>query len=174
MPLSLVAGPALIAQIFGLVVNGTASAPLGIWRKAGAFTVGPAARGRYVLFCPPNTPAFRAASDGGFVARGRCPGGYVPLIKQVMGVPGDTIEVADGVIINGVPVANGGISAEVAAKAGADRPRRFTLAPGQLWMMSTYSGRSFDSRYFGPIESTEVEAFVDPLVVRQHWPRAAH
>ena len=31
---------------------------------------------------------------------------------------------------------------------------RYVVAPGTVWVASSYSSRSFDSRYFGPVEAS--------------------
>jgi len=38
------------------------------------------------------------------------------------------------------------------------------LAPSQLWVMSDTNGRSFDSRYFGPIDRAWVMEVVQPVM----------
>ncbi len=41
---------------------------------------------------------------------------------------------------------------------------RYVVAPGTVWVASTYSPRSFDSRYFGPIEASQIREHVRPLL----------
>jgi len=65
---------------------------------------------------------------------------------------------AAGIAVNGVRVPN-------TAPLAADSARRplehwpfghYVVAPGTIWVASSYHPRSFDSRYFGPIPTTAV------------------
>jgi conjugative transfer signal peptidase TraF len=42
------------------------------------------------------------------------------------------------------------------------------VPPGEVWVMSEYHPRSFDSRYYGPIEAACIEGRVRPVFV---WER---
>ena len=153
--------PALIASAFGLIWNTSASLPRGLWHKTDAFAEEPNIRGRYVVFCPPDNAIFSAARQRKILAPGRCSGNYMPLIKQVIGVPNDQITVDSSVAVNRVHISNSDIRPDVAAVNG---PKIFNLAIAHFWLMSTYTSKSFDSRYFGAIDSNQIEAFVEPLL----------
>jgi len=66
---------------------------------------------------------------------------------------------------------NGGLlpfSAPVPADpAGRPLPRfaadRFTLSASELLLMSDVSGKSFDGRYFGPIDRSQIEGVIRPV-----------
>ncbi len=81
------------------------------------------------------------------------------LIKRVIAVPGDTVESrGDTVFVNDRPVTEpyrqpGGLGPAV--------PRQ-TMGAHQLWVMGDNRTDSFDSRFFGPINETQVvgRAFV--------------
>src|SRR5512143_555275 len=82
------------AGVAGYRINLTPSMPLGIWRMVAASEY---ARGVVVAVCPP--------VDAPFLPRGSCPLGMQPLLKQIVGVPGDVITVTPaGVSINGGPL----------------------------------------------------------------------
>ena len=156
--------PAAAAMSFNLIWNRTASLPLGIWHKTEAFHLTPSARGRYVLFCPPTNTATSAASSLGALSRGSCPGGYLPLIKQIIGLPGDQIDLGSSVTVNHTPVVNSTIDTAAAALIGLRLPQRLVVKAGSLWLMSTYNPESFDSRYFGEVDAAKVLGFVEPLL----------
>jgi conjugative transfer signal peptidase TraF len=70
-----------------------------------------------------------------------------------------------GLLVNGRPVPN---SQPLAVdRQGRPLPRlasgRYVVRPGALWVVSSYSRFSFDSRYFGPVETRQVRASVQPL-----------
>lgn len=91
----------------------------------------------------------------------------MPLLKEVVGVPGDVIEYSDGFTVNGLKLPNSQILA--LDLDGAQLPifRRLVVPEGKLWLMSSYSGLSFDSRYFGFINSNSIRGIADPLLVAE-------
>lgn len=146
----------------GLRVNRTASLPLGIyWR-----TFAPLDRGSYVIFCPPaDNSAFALARERHYIDYGNCKGRFATLLKRVVGLPGDQIDVdADGVRVNGVLLRN---SAPLAADRGGHAlpiVRLHTnLPPQKLLLMSDYTPWSFDGRYFGLIPESAIQARVKPV-----------
>lgn len=152
-PLALLAA----GWLAGLRLNLTGSLPVGLYFASGAAPV----RGALVLAClPPGVAAF--ATERGYVPRGgTCPGGAVPVGKPVLAIRGDTVTVTpSGLLVNGVPVPN---SQPLAAdRKGRPLPRlavgRYVVGPGELWVVSPYSRLSFDSRYFGAVETAQVRA----------------
>lgn len=151
-----------LAAWAGARVNGTRSIPLGLyWARAD-----PLAKRAYVSFCPPPTELFLEAKRRGYLTGGPCPGGFGRLMKRVVGEGGDTVEISpEGIAVNGVlrPFSAG----RPADAQGRPLPRitaaRYTLAPGELLLMSDVSATSFDSRYFGPISAEHVQDVVVPV-----------
>jgi conjugative transfer signal peptidase TraF len=146
----------------GLRLNLTGSVPVGLYLTSGSIPV----RGAIVLAClPPAVAAF--ARDRGYVPRGGgCPGDALPLGKPVLAVADDTITVtSSGLLVNGSPVPN---SRPLATdRKGRPLPRlaigRYVVRPGSLWIVSSYSRFSFDSRYFGAVKTGQVRTSVRPL-----------
>ncbi len=141
----------------GLRLNLTGSLPLGLYLAAGAAS----ARGALVLVClPPGVAAFARAR--GYVPRGgACPAGVVPIGKPVLAVAGDTVTVTrTGLLVNGAPVPNS--QALATDRKGRPLPRlavgRYPVSGDELWVLSSYSRLSFDSRYFGAIKVSQVGA----------------
>jgi conjugative transfer signal peptidase TraF len=150
------------AKLAGLRLNLTGSLPVGLYVAAGGAPV----RGALVLLClPPEVAAFARAR--GYVSRGgACPGGVVPIGKPVVATPGDTISVTrTGLLVNGTPVPNS--QALVLDRKGRPLPRlavgRYLVGWDELWLLSSYSRLSFDSRYFGAIKVSEVRGRLRPL-----------
>jgi conjugative transfer signal peptidase TraF len=147
----------------GLVINVTPSVPLGVYKLAPLATLH---RGEYVSLCPPDTTEFRMARQAGYVPKGPCPGGYLPLMKPIAALPGDRIEVG----VHGIAVNGGHIPLSRAfPRDGAGRalphiaPGAYTVRPGEVWVVSHYNVRSFDSRYFGPIQIARLKASTSPV-----------
>ena len=149
-------------RLAGLRLNLTGSLPVGLYVAAGAAPV----RGGLVLVClPPEIAAFARAR--GYVPRGgACPGGVVPIGKPVLAIAGDTVFVTPtGLLVNGAPVPNS--QALAMDRKGRPLPQlptgRYVVRPGAVWILSSYSPFSFDSRYFGAVETAQVRARIRRL-----------
>jgi conjugative transfer signal peptidase TraF len=154
------------AWFAGFRVNETASMPFGLWRVSSAATR--LQRGQIVTVCLPATTLTREAAARGYLSAGPCPGGYEPLIKPVAAVAGDVVTVMPlGVTVNGRSLDN---TAQL-VRDDAGRPLWpfpagvYPVMPGQVWLLSGHDGRSFDSRYFGPVPVTNVQGLARPLWV---------
>lgn len=165
-----VVGVGVCAASFGYRLNPTTSLPPGLWHRDIVMLSmsGDTIRGRVVEFCPPQTDAFALARDRGYIQHGLCPGGYEPLFKPVVALPGDTVTIdAGGVRVNDVAIAR---SAPLAADGtGGALPvvaaGTYSVAPGNAWVVSDYSRWSFDSRYFGPIPIAAIDATMRQVLV---------
>ena len=132
----------------GLRINTTPSEPLGLWR------IVPLSRsvlpGETVFVCPPENTAMRVARQRGYLRPGLCPGGFGPLIKTVIAVAGQRVDVTDRVAIDGVPIPGSRII-EKDAQGRSLRPDQSGMVrPGEVYLHSDFMG-SWDSRYFGPV-----------------------
>ena len=135
-------------RIGGLRVNMTPSEPLGLWR---IIPLTRAARsGETVFVCPPDNAAMRAARQRGYLRSGLCPGGFGPLIKTVIAVAGQRVDVTDRVAIDGVPIPGSRIMQNDAQGRSLRRDRSGIVRPGEVYLHSDFIG-SWDSRYFGPV-----------------------
>lgn len=142
--------------------------PVGVWHLTAPEALDESLRGRIVVFCPSaDEEIFQKAKAKGILRDGTCDGSYMPLLKEVVGVPGDVIEYSDGFTVNGLKLPNSQILA--LDLDGAQLPifRRLVVPEGKLWLMSSYSGLSFDSRYFGFINSNSIRGIADPLLVAE-------
>jgi conjugative transfer signal peptidase TraF len=146
----------------GLRVNLTGSLPVGFYLATGSAPV----RGALVLVClPPDVAALAHAR--GFVPPGvQCPGGLTAVGKPVVAIAGDTVTVAPAqIVVNGAAVPNS--RALAFDRHGRPLPRlaagRYVVAPGTVWVVSSFSRFSFDSRYFGAIDARHVRATIRPV-----------
>jgi conjugative transfer signal peptidase TraF len=145
----------------GLRINGTHSFPVGFY-----FIIPKRPeKGALVVVAPPALPLFTLAKARHYLDVGYSPAGA--LIKRLAGVAGDrvTIDLA-GVEVNGIRLAN---SAPCNCD-GAGRPlqpyllKDYILGPYEVLLMSDYSPASFDSRYFGPLQTTSIQSVITPLL----------
>ncbi|TIR88264.1 MAG: conjugal transfer protein TraF, partial [Mesorhizobium sp.] len=86
VPTALVLIVSAIALAGGYRLNLTPSEPLGLWRIETLDR--DVAVGDLVFICPPAAVSFLQARERGYLRRGLCAGGFAPLIKTVMALPG--------------------------------------------------------------------------------------
>jgi len=153
---------AVTASLVGIRINTTGSYPPGIYWMTNA----PIAKGALVIFCPTNTVAFHQAKERGYINAGFCPGGTGYMIKKILAAANDRVEMtAAGVLVNGVLLSNSKpmkmdlegqplspIEGDIAA-----------LDNNSVLLMSDYSSKSFDARYFGLMNKTQIISVIRPL-----------
>jgi signal peptidase I len=125
-----------------------ASFRTGIAHAAGEQTVVPVyTRGQVVVLYP------NAAHEG------------IPLIKRVVGVPGDTLTIANGqVSVNGAQLAEPYVHDAPTNCAQYCGP--LVLAAGQYFVMGDNRVNSRDSRSFGPVNEQDIIGHV----ILRYWP----
>jgi len=155
---------AAVATAAGFRLNTTASAPSGLWRIAPVGT-GQIERGDLVSICPPPLGIVVAMRERGYLHPGDCPTtDTTPLLKPVVAVEGDTVTVTPGapLAVNGVAVPDSAPEAGMPAWT----PGTYRVQPGEVWVISSYSSGSFDSRYFGPVAVKNLRGRAAPVLVR--------
>jgi len=124
-------------------------------------------RGDLVMVCLPFALA-RFAQARGYLALGRgCRDGIEPVGKRLSALPGDNVEVTrDYVTVNGQRLQN---SATLSRDSHGRPVRhikwgRYTVAANQVWLFGTKDARSWDSRYFGPVPASSIQAALEPVL----------
>lgn len=142
-----------------IVINTTASLPKGLYIRS--------ADGPLITFCP--TEPFGSLSvKRGYRAAGRCPDGGSPLLKPVVAKAGDVVDIGPyGVSVDGKTLWNS--AALTTDSGGRDMPvieyGDYPVTSGEVWVVSSYDWRSFDSRYFGGVQEKDIKGHYKPL-----WP----
>jgi conjugative transfer signal peptidase TraF len=88
------------------------------------------------------------------------------ILKQVAGMPGDTIELAeDYVAVNDNLVLNSATLREdtKGRKIPTIERGTFVLKAGEIFLLATNSERSWDGRYTGPAKMSDVRATLKPV-----------
>ncbi len=144
----------------GYRLNLTPSYTQGIWQ----LTDSPMKTGTMVMPCPPNTELFQQARENNYIGYGTCPGNLQPMLKRIAATAGDHIEVTTTIAINGNRQPNSQI--HLYDHSGNPMPQQATpgiIADGQIFVLSDYNHRSFDSRYFGAIPAAQVVSAIQPI-----------
>ena len=150
------------SSLLDLRINWTSSAPLGLYREV----AGPPRRGDLGLLClPPGLESF--GRSRGYLWAGSCPGGSSPILKQVVALPGDEVDVQQrSVAVNGRFLD----CSELHHVDSLGRPLehvplgRRKVSDGEAWVLGVYRERSWDSRYFGPIPAESIVGLARPLL----------
>ena len=88
-------------------------------------------------------------------------------MKPIVAVAGDIVEVSSrGVAVDGRLLPNS------AARPFDTKSRplqhwpfgTYRVAPGTVWVISSFNARSFDSRYFGPVPIASIRCHLRPLL----------
>jgi len=147
----------------GARINTTKSIPVGLYWTSSA----PVEKGAYVMFCPPHIDVFDEAQERGYIGAGFCPGGYGYMMKRILAAKNDDVSVADdGVRVNGelLPFS----APRKADTAGRAMPLykadHYTLGNTELLLMSDVSSTSFDGRYFGPVNRSQIKTVIRPVI----------
>ena len=144
----------------GFRINLTPSYPLGLWRIE---TLNRDVRvGDRIFICPPLTETFRQARERGYVRRGFCPGWLSPLIKTVVAVPGQSVEIGASVAIDGLALPQSAVQPRDGSGRELTPDPGGVVPPDTLFLFSTFRG-SYDSRYFGPIPSAGILGLAKPV-----------
>lgn len=150
----------LCAGLAGVRVNTSSSLPLGLYVATRELTA------TLIEFCP-EEPYASLSRDRGYRVRGfACPDGAVPLMKHVVARAGDGVRFSpEGIAVNGRLLPR----TAALSKDAAGRPLQpfrfgsYVVAPGTIWVASSYGRGSFDSRYFGPVSERAIRRRLRPL-----------
>lgn len=137
------------------VINTTKSFPPGIYMK----THGPVHRGDLVLVCPEDNEVNRYGRDHGLVSYGVCPHRYGYLIKRVVALGGDEVDISDrGVRVNGLSLRNSSRQQGIPSRVDGS-----VELHEEALVMSEHP-LSFDSRYFGAVSTDAICTPLKPLI----------
>lgn len=145
----------------GLRLNVTPSYPLGLWR------IVPLHRdvdvGDLIFICPPQSADFDLARMRGYLRSGLCPGWFSPLIKTVVAVSGQQIDISMTVTVDGTRLAHSDIRRTDAEGRPLPVFAGGVVPSGQVFLHSNFAG-SYDSRYFGPIPDEGLLGLASPVL----------
>lgn len=147
----------------GGIVNTGSTIPAGLYWKVDE----PLTIGKTVVFCPPNTPEFRAARDRGAIRPGRCPDNFDNMMLKVAAKFKNKVTINDsGVTVNDAwypqskPLVEDG-EGRVMPRVKLDG---YELKENEVLLMSDSEDDPFDGRYFGLIDVGQVDSVIRPFL----------
>jgi len=150
----------------GARINTTKSIPIGLYWTS-PMPIEKIEKGAYVIFCPPQRNVFDEAKTRDYIGAGTCPGGYGLMMKRVLAAQGDEVGVNDtGVYVNGkrLPYSTPIKTDTIGRPLPCYRVDSYTLSNTELLLMSDVSATSFDGRYFGPIDRSQIKTVIFPVM----------
>jgi len=158
----LLAGALAAATLgLGLHVNLSPSAPRGLYHAV----AGTPTRGAWVAACvSPEAAALGRAR--GYLGAGPCIGGVQPVIKPVVALAGDVVELGpEAVIVNSqrLPRSSSAELDSLGLSLSHAVWGRHLVGADEFWLVSTRVPNSWDSRYLGPFSRSQVRAVAWPV-----------
>ena len=166
--LLLYTGGTILALVLGLgmyfdvhlVLSG--SVPPGLYRPVSR----PIAKGEYVVACVPQ-PFAELGVERGYLEEGSCPGDSAPVIKHVVAIAGDEVEIwPDGVTVNEAQIPHTQIY-ELDSH-GRRMPHihfgTYHVQEDEVWLISTYHPLSWDSRYWGAVNVRDIQTVAEEVL----------
>lgn len=146
----------------GGIVNTGTSIPAGLYWKVDK----PLAIGKTVVFCPPNQPAFQAARERGLISGGSCPDNFASMMLKVAGKRKDIVTINEqGVTVNEVLLPHSKPLTD--DKTGQTMPaatlNQYELKDNEVLLMSESADYPFDSRYFGSVNTDQIDSVISPI-----------
>lgn len=142
-----IAGVALFLR-----VNTTPSVQTGLYLRVPEWMAsGEPQVGDLVMACPPDGEAVVVALEREYLQPSQtCEAGIVPVLKRVVAVGGQTVEVReDGLFVDGQRVADPPLTADSQGRPLVPLYGSWPLGEGAVWLGSEIPN-GYDSRYFGP------------------------
>lgn len=153
----------LAARFCGLVINDTSSMPIGLYAKR-AVNVDAIKSDDIISFCLAE-PYKTVGLQNFYIEKGRVCSGAVRLIKSVLAIPGDTVELKDDFVkVNGRSYSFKTKYVDSYGRPLAVYPRGLYENIAGYFVVGSCSNNSWDSRYFGFIQKSQVLSILHPIL----------
>lgn len=151
-----------LMELIGLRINTTPSIPVTVYiLDTGSIPK----KGDIVSICPPDNSTQKLAKERGYLGLSfRCPNHYPPLLKPLVAVAGDYISIDQAISINGVPVDDSArLLTDSDGRSMPNNAKSGIVSEGEVWLLSSYNPKSWDSRYYGSLPAENIQGVVIPL-----------
>jgi len=151
----------IIANYFGILINVSQSMKPGLYIKS----TGQIRHGDIVAFCLPE-PYKTSGLKKFYIQKGSKCDGATPLIKEVIAIPGDHINLQEHYIeVNGSYLLYRTFYQDSKGKKLEIYPRGDYQNTTGYWFIGANANNSWDSRYWGPISKNHILFKLKPLIV---------
>jgi len=145
-----------------IIFNTTSSFPIGFYKisKSSQYK-----KGDLVSFCAvPSKIIDRIIEQGYTQKNSSCPNQTPQLLKKILGLEGDRVEIGKSVFINNQAIKNSKIFTKDRRGNLLIIQASQTINRDKFWVMSDYNERSFDSRYFGQVPLKNIIGRATPIM----------
>jgi conjugative transfer signal peptidase TraF len=148
-------------QYFGVMINTSSSMPLGFYIKNNLKIN----RGDIVAFCLQSSYA-KIGLQHHYLKYGFKCDGARSLIKQVIAMPGDNVQLADEYIsVNNKLYFYKTFHLDRQGRHLASFPRGTYFSKNEYWLIGVNDPHSWDSRYWGPVQRQQIISRLTPLFI---------
>jgi conjugative transfer signal peptidase TraF len=141
--------------------------PIGFYQRVVSTQI---KRGDLVSVCLPKQIAVIALQRG-YLRAGSCPSKVIPVLKQVVAIPGDTVILTNSSItVNGINYAAPFMSTDHNKKPMQKFISNGLYPPSHgYWLYGSNDAvKSWDSRYYGSVNRSAILAVYKPLLTFPH------
>ena len=145
-----------------VIFNTTSSFPLGFYKisKSNQYK-----KGVLVSFCAVPSKMIDKIIEQGYTQRNSlCPNQTPQLLKKILGLEGDIVEIQRTVSINNQSIKNSRIFKQDRSGNLLPIQPSQNIKKGYFWAMSDYNNKSFDSRYFGQVPLENIIGIATPII----------
>lgn len=146
-----------------IIINVSPSIPLGVYSLKPINTKTNLRQNDLVAFCL-NIPYREFGLSRGYLLVGSRCSGTAPLLKSIIAVPGDNVTLTNNeIIVNNKVYGYPTHLYDSKHRPLQSWPRGNYKNSQGFWMIGTNSVKSWDSRYFGPIDRKQIIFLIRPL-----------
>lgn len=150
------------AQSIGIMINISPSVPMGIYIKKSTTDI---KRGDIVAVCLNSFYTHYGLQRLYLKSPGQC-NGAMPLIKQVLAIPGDHVKLLDDyILVNRKRYAYRTFYHDHQGKSLRVFPRGEYVSAHDYWLFGINNSHSWDSRYWGPIPRQKIITVLNSLFI---------
>lgn len=153
-------------KFFHIEFNATASMPIGFYQSVSE----PVHAGSLVSVCLPASIT-KEGVQRGYLTHGPCPGNGIAVLKQVIALPGNQVEVSN----TGIQVGEHFYPAPIKAVDHSGQAVKRFIHNGiypettGYWLYGSGDYQySWDSRYYGPVPAANIQGVYRPLLTFSH------
>ena len=153
----------VLMGIFHMRFNFTPSMPIGFYYQASH--PGTLKRGQTVEVCLPKNIGEHGL-ERGYLNEGSCEGGFEPVIKELIAIPGDTVQITqEGMLVNQIFYYAPFIQFDMNGRPMNSYPVKAIKSTNQYWLYGANDPEySWDSRFYGGVDRENIQGVIRPFI----------
>lgn len=156
----------VLMGVFHMRFNFTPSMPIGFYYQVAH--PGILQRGQTVEVCLPRIIGEQGLQRG-YLNEGSCEGGFEPVIKELIAVSGDEVQVTqESIFVNHVPYYAPFIQLDMNGQPMSSYPIKAIKSTNQYWLYGANDPEySWDSRFYGGVDRANIQGVIRPFITMQ-------